>query len=357
MSVLLDRLVAAIPDEPERFGALCAGVSDWPALVESAARDGVLGIVRRELGRREIPLPADAHALMERLHASEALWQANVIRVLDAALDALEAGGIRTAVLKGPALVERFYPDPFLRCSSDLDLLVADADTDRAVAALEPLGYAVEAGASARYARRHHHHLHLAGRPPVIELHFRAYAGFGVTMAAEDLLDRARPHRTAGGGRCLVLAPEDEALYLAVHAAGHCFDRLLWLYDLKLLVAHEPGIDWDAVATRARGIGVMAAFALACDMLRRRLGVAIPPAATAHAPARLGRRIVARFVDGRIAPPAPGPLVTLRQLLTMAALCDSASASARFVRHHVARLARRRAQRWLPALIPADWEA
>jgi hypothetical protein len=357
MSVLLDRLVAAIPDEPERFSALCAGVADWPALVESATRDGVLGIVRRELGRRDIPLPADAYALMERLHASESLWQANVIRAFDAALGALEAGGIRTAALKGPALVERFYPDPSLRCSSDLDILVAAADTDRAVAALEPLGYAVETGVSARYARRHHHHLHLSGRPPVIELHFRAYAGFGVTMTAEDLLDRARPHRTAGGARCLVLAPEDEALYLAVHAAGHCFDRLLWLYDLKLLVAHEPGIDWDVVATRARAIGVMAAFALAGDMLRRRLGVAIPPAATAHAPARLGRRIVARFVDGRIAPPAPGPLVTLRQLLTMAALCDTASARARFVRHHVGRLARRRAQRWLPALIPAGWEA
>jgi hypothetical protein len=358
MTVLLDRLVAAIPEEPGLFRRLCAGVADWTVLVEAAARDGVLGLVRRELGRRDIPLPAEAHRLMERLHASEALWQANTIRALDAALDALEAGGVRAAVLKGPALVERLYPDPSLRCSSDLDILVADADTDRAAAALEPLGYTAEAGPSARYARRHHHHVQLFGRrPPVIELHFRAYAGFGVTMAAEDLLDRARAHRTARGAHCLVLAPEDETLYLAVHAAGHCFDRLLWLYDLKLLVAQEPDLDWDAVAARARAVGVMAAFALTCSMLRRRLGVAIPPAATAHAPARLGRLIVARFVDGRIAPPAPGPLVTLRQLLTMAALCDTLSASVRFVRHHVTRLARRRAQRWLPALVPAEWEA
>ena len=357
MSVLLDGLVAAIPDEPERFSALCAGVTDWPVLVESAARDGVLGLVRRELGRLQIPLPADARRLLERLHASEALWQAHVIHALDAALDALEDGGIRTVVLKGPALVERLYPDPFLRCSSDLDILVAEADIDGAVAALGPLGYTVETGPPARYARRHHHHLHLSGRPPVLELHFRAYAGFGVTMPAEDLLDRARAHRTAGGARCLVLSAEDEALYLAVHAAGHCFDRLLWLYDLKLLVAQERELDWDLVATRARTIGVMAAFTLACDMLRRRLGVAIPPAATAHAPARISRRIVARFVDGRIAPPAPGPLVTLRQLLAMAALCDSASASARFVAHHVARLARRRMRGWLPALTPAEWAA
>jgi len=74
-------------------------------------------------------------------------------------------------------------------------------------------------------------------------------------------------------------------------------------------------------------------------------------------PARLGRRMVARFVDGRVAPPASGALVTLRQLLVMAALCDRHVSTARFVSHHVARIARRRFQRWLPALLPAEWAA
>ena len=358
MSALLDRLVAAIPDESERFRAVCADVTDWHALVESAARDGVLGLLRREVTRLEIRVPEEARRAMERLHASEALWQANAVRALDAALDALESARIRAAVLKGPALVERLYPEPSLRCSSDLDILVAEADTDGAVAALEPLGYAVETGPSARYARRHLHHVQLLGhRPPVIELHFRAYEGFGVRMAAEKFLERARPHRTAGGARCLVLAPEDELLYLAVHAAGHCFDRLLWLHDLKLLIAAEPAMDWSAVEARARAMGVMTAFALACEMLRRRLGVAMPPSAAAKAPGRLRRRLVAPFVDGRSAPPASRPLVTLRQLLTMAALCDTPAAGVRFMRHHVARLARRRVQRWLPALTPAEWAA
>jgi hypothetical protein len=62
-------------------------------------------------------------------------------------------------------------------------------------------------------------------------------------------------------------------------------------------------------------------------------------------------------VDGRVDPPAAGPLVTLRQLLVMAALCDRPASAARFVGHHVARIVRRRAQRWLPALVPAEWAA
>jgi hypothetical protein len=49
--------------------------------------------------------------------------------------------------------------------------------------------------------------------------------------------------------------------------------------------------------------------------------------------------------------------VTLRQLLVMAVLCDRHVSTVRFVSHHVARIARRRFQRWLPALLPAEWAA
>ena len=41
----------------------------------------------------------------------------------------------------------------------------------------------------------------------------------------------------------------------------------------------------------------------------------------------------------------------------LAALCDRHVSTVRFVSHHVARIARRRFQRWLPALLPAEWAA
>jgi hypothetical protein len=358
MSAVLDSLMSAIPETPDRFEALCKDVADWSALVENAGREGVLGILRREILLTKIPVPEPARRLLERLEAVERLWQANVTRALDQALWALDSRGVQTVALKGPVLAERLYPEPGMRRSTDLDLLVAEADIERAAAALEPLGYELEDGLAARYARRHHHHLHLAGRcPPVIELHFRAYVGFGVTLQAEALLGRARGYRTARGAPCWILEPEDELLYLAVHAAGHCFDRLLWLYDLKLFMTQHPGLDEDIVSTRARALGVMAALALSSSVLRRRLGIPMPGTAGGPVPARLGRRMVARFVDGRVAPPACGALVTLRQLLVMAVLCDRHVSTVRFVSHHVARIARRRFQRWLPALLPAEWAA
>jgi hypothetical protein len=92
-------------------------------------------------------------------------------------------------------------------------------------------------------------------------------------------------------------------------------------------------------------------------VLQRRLGLAVPCRADALATARFRRRAVARFVDGRVGVPERGPLVTLRQLFVMAAMCDNPSAVGRFVRLHVARMARRRARRWVPALVPVEWEA
>ena len=71
--------------------------------------------------------------------------------------------------LKGPLLAERIYPEGALRPSVDLDLLVAENDLGRAVAALERAGWEADAGPTAVYARRHHHHLQLRreGQPPL----------------------------------------------------------------------------------------------------------------------------------------------------------------------------------------------
>ncbi len=59
--------MATIPEAPERFDALCRDVTDWITLVESAGRDGVLGILRREIVLARISVPEEARRLLERL--------------------------------------------------------------------------------------------------------------------------------------------------------------------------------------------------------------------------------------------------------------------------------------------------
>jgi hypothetical protein len=357
MTTTLDGLLAVWPEDIAAFCRRAEQVLDWERLVAEATREGVAGVLDEALSGAAVPLPEAAGATLARVRASEALWLEMLERALDSALGALDAAGIRAVALKGPVLAERLYRNPRARFSADLDLLVTPPDLDRAAAALSRLGYGEETGASADYYRRHHHHIHLsAPRLPLIELHFHAYAGFGVVIPAGDLVAAAIPYRTARGLRTWILAPEDELLYLAVHAAGHCFERLLWLYDLKLMFRANPSLDWAAVEDRARGLGVSAAVAFACEALRRRLGVTVP-ATPELEPSRGLRRVIANGLLAWAGRHREGPRATLARILCMASLCDRPLPAARFLRHHLARMARRRARRWLPRLAPLEWSA
>ncbi len=356
MSAELDGLLAALPDDTGSFTRRCAEVRDWPALLRDGEREGVAAVLHAAIRDAGLTLPFEARQAAERQGALDALWRAQLDRTLDEALAALDAHAIRVVPLKGPALAERLYPDPSVRPSSDLDLLVAPGDLDRAAAALATLGYQPEAGPADRYHRAHHHHIHLLrAQPPMIELHFRAYAGFGIVVPADALLARAAERRTARGRRIWVPAPEDEWLYLAVHAAGHAFERLIWLHDLKLLLRRHPDLDWTAVADRARALGVATAVAATCDALRR-LDTPVP-VARGLGVSRGPRRLLLVPLGAVARRAGAGPTRTLAQLLWMSSLCDRPACAVRFLAHHGGRIARRRVHRSFPGLAPAEWSA
>ena len=109
-------------------------------------------------------------------------------------------------------------------------------------------------------------------------------------------------NRTRDGDRTWILAPEDEVLYLAVHAARHRFSRLGWLVDLELLIERHPELAWDAVGARAGALHVRRAAAVAFAVLEKRLRVALPPAARAALPkpdlrVRAARLLISTAVD------------------------------------------------------------
>jgi hypothetical protein len=354
----LRELLACWPDDPAAFAAACARVADWEALLRQAERHGVLGVLHEPL--RSVSAGAALRPWLEQRQVLARVWGEHLLEALAAALEALAAAGVKTAALKGPVLSERLYGDAALRRSTDLDFLVAPADLENALAALGALGYQAEQGASARYHRQYHHHLCLVHpRWPAVELHFRVYVGYGAALAAEEFLARsltvAALHGRGPG--CRVLGPADEVLYLCLHAAGHDFERLAWLYDLKAYLRRHPDLDWPTVFDRARAAGVAGAVAFTLLTLRQRLG-AHTPAGDVLA-ARHGRRAHAagRLLALVEALPRPSAPAKLASLLLQAVLCDRPARGLWLLRHHLARVVRRRACRALPGLLPDDWSA
>ena len=344
-----------MPDAAPEAAAQLAGLkeSEWPAFLDYAASHGVLALLAPALARCEPP--AAIRDAVERRLAVQSIWSRHVAESLSALLDLFAREGIQVCALKGPVLATRFYGDPSDRPSIDIDLLVRPGQLGRAREALLRAGYAGDSEPSAAYLIEHAHHLHFTRESaPELELHFQAYHGLGTVIPAAALMDGADEIDFAGRPT-LVPRTEDELIYLAVHAAGHSFIRLLWLFDLKLLI-RKRAPDWRLVMSRSNELEVASAVTYALGLLDRWLGVDnIPP----EARARHSRRslVADRLLALVAAPSTPSSVDNLGGLIFTAMLCDRVGATFGLAGHHLLRTARHRVHRLAPRLVPESWSA
>jgi Uncharacterised nucleotidyltransferase len=339
----LERLLARLPGDTNDFLARCEEVPNWAALMERAVWHGVAGVLQPYLTRVDSFLSPAMEAEAARRRAFERLGQLQLLATLEEAQGAFQAAAVIAVALNGPILGERLYPDPTAHLSADLDFLVAPAELNRARAALATIGFQEERGPSAACYRELSDQIRLY-RPdaPRIELHFRGHTGFGTVFPAIPLLARARPYRTTRGLTVHVLAPEDEFLQLAVHAAGHCFGRLSWLYDLKLLTDRYQRLHWTTIAEWARSLQVTLALGYTCEVLRCRLGAAIPLGADLPPPRGLRRRAIDTLLGIVGDHPLDSRSALSAKLVFTALLCDRPSTTASLLRHELRWLTRRR---------------
>jgi len=325
-------------------------------LVDQAAQHGVLRLIEPALRAHGLPRAAES-ALDQRL-AVGAMWHRHVASTLGHVLAALEEAQVRAAALKGAVLAERLYGDPLLRPSLDIDLLIRPEDLAAAAHALGGAGFTGDTELAASYLLAHAHHLHFSrAGAPSIELHFRAYAGFGVVIPAAALLERAREHRFEARAAVLVPSPEDEFIYLAVHAAGHSFVRLLWLFDLKMLLRRHPELNWEAVAARSESLGVASAVGYALRLLGEWLRVEAGPIPAALARRGARSRLADRLLAEVSAPRPRSVRDNVGGLVFTSLLCDRLSATGWLLQHHIGRAMRHRLQRLAPGYLPRDWAA
>lgn len=285
-------LLRAWPDAPS--GAPPDGV-DAEALVRAAVRHGLVGFVSHAVGRAGWVLPESTSASLRREALGNAARALRVKALLLRSLDALVTVGQVPVLLKGYGLALRLYPDPLQRATTDVDLLVARDAVEASVQALGAVGLNPRHADAARHEEEDSHHLELAGPMGLVELHFRALAGWGEALEGDALLARAEAG-TVEGRAVRWLRPEDEAVYLALHASNHALQRLAWLFDLKLLAQSGGGLDWRTVAERARDTAFPHAVWYAWDAARRLLAAPVPDSLLkALAPPRWQRLLARRF--------------------------------------------------------------
>ncbi len=189
-------------------------------------------------------------------------------RQLGQILQAFQTGGVRTLILRGPALAWLLYPDPALRPSSDLDLLVLPEQMIQARAILEGLGYKClsKRFEVAREFFREEDFIHMKNPRDnvLVDLHWvhwelHPFFGSSHDIGIEDLFVRARKIELQSL-KFETLHPVDDLIHAAIHLVMiHSRDmRFIWINDIALLARHlHTPEDWEllrerCVAWRAR---------------------------------------------------------------------------------------------------------
>ena len=221
-------------------------------------------------------------------------------------LHAFNEANIRLILFKGPALAYTVYPEAHLRTYHDIDALIRPADLPRARDLLTELGYTFyeEFRANVINSKRTGYNFRLERADSwlevLVELHTAPHASeIDADFDIESLWAGAQTI-TVVDEPALTMHPVDHFLYLCWHYRFHGFSRLLWLYDLVVML-RAPGsdLDWDVLLAKARRQHLATTLYYCLSWCRDLFDAAIPE----HVLSRLYPPPACRWLIERIAMP------------------------------------------------------
>jgi hypothetical protein len=223
---------------------------DVARLAEAADDHGVGPLLWQALESVSGPARGLREALAHRVRAAAAR-DIFIQRDLQLVLTALASAGVRALVIKGSALAYTLYEQPWLRPRTDTDLLVPYSEVPAATGALETCGYArcddLTSGTlvthQMAFERVDRHGLH-----HVIDLHWKVVNPqvLADSLPFEELWRDALPATTLGPS-ARVPGPHASGALACIHRLAHHQgdDRLIWLYDLRVLTTAFDDGEWE----------------------------------------------------------------------------------------------------------------
>ena len=231
---------------------LISQVKDMAGLVESAIREGLACLLYKNLLRAKV-LDKLEGPLRERLlgcYNQTVLVNLRMIHDLKEILGLANNKRIPLVLLQGIVMLQEIYRDPGLRPMRDIDLWVLEEHFPPLEGILHSLGYMQDSSYPNTFRKGLtlidvHTHILWADR-------IRAMAGL-LAGDQNQLFNAALPIHFEGQ-EALCLQPCDQVLYLALHILKHNAGKLIWLVDLRFLLARWKKEDWLSLAARARAL-------------------------------------------------------------------------------------------------------
>jgi hypothetical protein len=243
-----------------------ANTPDWPARVID-----------------DLKTSAMSYTAWEMVHQREI---SRVLRVFDDA-------GITPLVMKGSALAYSHYPAPAVRARCDTDLLVAPDSREVADRLFIEAGFTKGFGVTGEYISYESAYFRSDsfGFDHTFDLHWRVNNAqvLAKLFRYADLLERTAPVPELDE-RAKGLCPVDALLLACLHRAAHMGhttrignaeysegNRLIWLYDIHLLLSAMSSVEQEEFTARALKTGLGRVCLDALETGEKVLGTPLPP--------------------------------------------------------------------------------
>lgn len=307
---------------------------DWARVVRLAARHKTILLLRRGIERSAgTTMPEQARHALTTLSRQRAMRALRLARETSILAGVMKAAGIPCAIIKGEPLSRLIHGQEVLRDPGDIDLLVPADQVPRAADALTAQGLDSAFGSLLTSPRQRARLLrgtnqlefYRSTAPLRVELHWRWQKVDGM-MPMDAPRIWGAGESIMGGAALPVPDGVEHFIYLCTHGAAHGWTRLKWLNDIRWTLhnAQLVGQDWQAVADRARMLGMVPAVAASVALAARLNGQDVPAPLAALLRERRGAVDVSHDAEKRMLdtallladPPRPAaPLEIVRALL------------------------------------------
>ena len=261
--------------------------ADVPRLLDAAIQHGVDTLLATVLkDPRHAPTwPVDLRTSLSNraraLAAAEPLRRRELTRVLGG----LDAAAVAALVVKGAALAYTHYRQPWERPMVDVDLAVSKDHDATAREVMRALGYRPMTDYDGELATQQvaYERTDERGFRYVVDLHTQLSNPhvFADRLPVDALAARAVAI-PALGPAARGLSSVDALMLACIHRVAHHFDsaRLIWLYDIHLLVSSLAEGDRDPFVRAAAARGVQAVCARGVGLSAQLLGTEVPASLT-----------------------------------------------------------------------------
>jgi hypothetical protein len=303
---ILTSCTAIDPDQEQlqKIRGCMAQAVDMDRLIDLAVKEGLGGFLYKSLlkaGLLETVNPQHKQQLYT-LYYLTVRTNIKLLHALNTILEELNKQAIDIALLQGMALLQEAYQDFGLRPMKDMDLWVLPHNYQQLVDALIRL----------RFERdRFYPNLFRKGEI-ILDIHThllwadRIKARDYLLSKRQEVIFQNSEKINCDGRQVLCLGAQDHFLYLGLHALKHNFERLIWLVDIKSLVAEWKPIDWEALIKRAEELGhkktLRYVLYLLEHLFENRLPSEISSFLNHWKPGYLEKKILHRRIEGRSIP-------------------------------------------------------